>query len=506
MVKLPRIEPALRAPLISAVLGIGAAAGLAVVLPGAVAMPVALIVLGMASLSALLALDMSRRQQADALAHNVGELNVRLAATRIKLDGLQSRINSEPLREADIAPTRMALAELTAEVGLLGGALRDVATAVSDHEVRLDSAVKTPPAPVTRDTSRAARPESSARPEPSARPEFSAGASAGQAAALPLASSVASTGLVAEPSALVDAQLGKRDDARLVAIMDAFNTGGLEVHLQPIAALPQRRTVGYEALARLRLADGALLMPSEFIAALERAGHASGLDAQVLTQILAIASRLNIKGNEQFVSLNLCAGTWADARALGSIARVLEAFQSEAARLIIEVPQRTFRQLDPTRLGIVGGMSARGVRFALDHVSDLRLDPNALADRGVRYIKASAAVLAGLEERSPGLDIDVADLAQLLRRAGIELIGERAESDRLIADLIDLDIRLAQGFAISQPRPVKPDVFLPADAPPENQVKAMQADNAALLPPPARNDDVGAAPQRVSFRSVLRRA
>jgi cyclic-di-GMP phosphodiesterase, flagellum assembly factor TipF len=492
MVNLPRIEPALRAPLISAALGIGAASGLAVMLPGALAMPVALVVLGLASLAALLALDTSRRQQADALARNVGELNVRLAATRIKLDGLQSRINSEPLREADIAPTRTALAELTAEVGLLGGVLRDVATAVSDHEVRLDAAAKAPSTPAAR--------------EPSQVAKTAAMTASIKAAGEVDAASSASSGLVAEPSALVDAQLGKRDDARLEAIIEAFGSGGLEMHLQPVAALPQRRTVGYEALARLRLADGTLLMPSEFIAALERAGQGSGLDAQVLTQILAIAAHLNTKGNEQFVSLNLCASTWADARALGSVARVLEAFQSQAARLIIEIPQRTFRQLDPARLGIVGGMSARGVRFALDHVSDLRLDPNALADRGIRYIKASASVLAGLEERSPGLDIDVADLALLLRRAGIEMIGEHAESDRLIADLIDLDIRLAQGFAISQPRPVKPDVFLPVDAPSSQTASAVPADNVPLVPPPARNDDVGVAPQRVPFRSVLRRA
>ncbi len=480
MVALPHIEPALRTPLVSAVLGIAAAVGLAVVLPGGAALPAALSVLGLASLSALVALDAARRRHVDALARNVGELSVRLAATRIKLDVLQSRVDSEPLREADIAPTRTALAELTAEVGLLGGVLRDVATAVSDHEARLEAAAAPAPKPAKAEAAAASR-------------------HAGTAPAV-------SAPLMAEPSALVEAELGKRDDARLSSIVEAFASGGLELHLQPIVALPQRRTVGYEALARLKLADGMLLAPSEFIAALERAGHASGLDAQVLTQALAIAAHLNSKGQEQFVSLNLCGGTWADARALGSVARVLEAFQSQAARLIVEVPQRIFRQLDPARLGIVGSMSARGVRFALDHVSDLRLDPNALADRGIRYIKASAAVLAGLEDRSPGLDIDVADLALLLRRAGIELIGERAESDRLIADLIDLDIRLAQGFAISQPRPVKPDVFLPAEAPATIAAREAPRAQAPLVPPPARNDDVGAPPQRVPFRSVLRRA
>ena len=137
---LPSIEPALRRPLLSVLLGIGAASGLAVVLPPLLALPVALAVIGLSGLSALLVLDARRKREADVLAANVGELNVRLAATRIKLDGLRSRIDSEPLREADIAPTRASLAELTAEVGLLGGVLRDVANAVSEHETRLTSA------------------------------------------------------------------------------------------------------------------------------------------------------------------------------------------------------------------------------------------------------------------------------------------------------------------------------------------------------------------------------
>ncbi len=477
MAALPRIDPALRTPLLSAALGILAAAGLAMAAPQPYGLAAGLAALGLACLSAMLALDARRRQEADALAHNVGELNVRLGATRIKLEGLQSRIDSEPLREADIAPTRQSLAELTAEVGLLGGVLRDVAQAVSDHEGRIATLAEAPARPA--EVPPAARPA----PQPPA--------------------------LVAKADELVDREFEKRDEAQLAAIMAAFSASGLEVHLQPIAALPQRRTIGYEALARLKLADGTMLLPSEFIPALQRAGKGAMLDAQVLTQTLAIAGHLNARGNDHFIGLNLSAGTWGEARALGSIARALETYRAQATRIVIEIPQRIWRDLDPARLGIIGAMSAGGVRFALDQVADLRVDPVALADRGVRFVKVPAAVLAGFGERSPGLDIDMADLAQLLRRAGIELIGEKAESDRLVADLIDLDIRLAQGFAISQPRPVKPDVFQPAtETPAPGPAQAQPASQPDTLvdnaPIPSEDDRPRAT--RLPLRAVLRRA
>jgi cyclic-di-GMP phosphodiesterase TipF (flagellum assembly factor) len=443
MAALPKLsalhnEAALRAPLLSTLTGIAAAVGLAIALPPSYAAAASVATMGLASLSALLALDARRREQADALARNVGELNVRLAAARIKLDSLQARTDSEPLRQADFAPTRAALSELTAEVGLLGGVLRDVATAVSEHEEKLSGLpAEEEKAPSPRDgASLAATRESPA---------------AGQ--------------LVAQPAAQVDADLRKRDEVRLAALKEAFAAGGLEIHLQPVASLPQRRTVGYEALARLRMPDGALLQPAEFLAALERAGQGANLDAQVLTQVLAIAGHLNGKGLDHFISLNLSRGTWAESRALGSIARVLDTYRAQSARVVIEIPQRVWRSLDPTRLGIIGGMAAGGLRFALDQVTDLRLDPAALSDRGVRFVKASAPVLAGLTQGSSGLDIDAGDLAQLLRRAGVEFIGERAETDRMVADLIDLDIRFAQGFAISQPRAVKPEAFQPATTP-----------------------------------------
>lgn len=474
-----RLDPSLRRPLALAVVGVLAGAALSVLLPAPAALPALAVCLGFCFLAAMVALDKARSEQAQALARNVGELNVRLAATRIKLDGLQSRLDSEPLREADIAPTRASLAELTAEVGLLGGVLRDIATSVAEHENTLAEIEK----------ARAARsPLLEPAPAPQAPPPAPA----------PRPRSV----LKAEPGPAVDAELRRKDEEREAAILKAFESVGVELHLQPIVSLPHRRLIGYEALARLPLPDGALLTPAEFLHVLERGGQSANLDAQVLTRALAIASHLNMRDGDHFVAINLTAQAWADLRTLHGVARILETYRTAALRLVIEMPHRVFRSLDPARLGVVGAVKASGVRFGLDHLLDLRLDPMMLADRGVAFVKAPAAMLAEQEGFADGLDIAVDDLGQLLRRVGVELIGERAETDRLVADLIELDVRLAQGFAISPPRPVRQEVFQGAEAKAPGESQPSPPPAAPSAPQPA----VPEPPARVPFRSVLRRA
>ncbi len=306
--------------------------------------------------------------------------------------------------------------------------------------------------------------------------------------------------LRAEPPPRVDAELRLKEQERAAAILAAFNGAGVELHLQPIVMLPSRKVAGYEALARLILPDGSMVTPAEFLPVLEREGQSSSLDAQVLTRALAISSHLNARDGAQFVSLNLSTQAWTDPRTLHAVARILETYRSAALRLVIEMPQRIYRSLDPHRLGIIGGMKAGGVRFALDHLADLRLDPPTLADRGVAFVKASAMLLAEADERGNGLDVAAGDLGQLLRRLGIELIGERAETDRLVADLIEFDVRLAQGFAISPPRPVRQEVFQPAEPKP---AESRPAEQPVAEPQPAK---AAAAPERLPFRAVLRRA
>jgi cyclic-di-GMP phosphodiesterase TipF (flagellum assembly factor) len=479
-------------PLAGAVTGLSAGAAVAILLPGGLGVALGLLASGAGCMLAMRAFErraLARHEQAMA---GLGEVKVRLATNAIRLDALSQRVQQMPMRDADAAPARAAIHELTAEVGLLGDLIHQVATTLADHETvlaRLPEPAAALPAPV---------PEVVLDPE-TIRRERAEKLAAERAAA----AAMAREEVEAERAALI----GR-----------ALSEGGLEVHLQPIVSLPQRRTCGYEALARLRLDENTLLLPHEFIETVEARGFGPTLDALVLTRALAIARHLGSKDGGIFVSCNFSNATWTSSRALATLTRILDKYRDHTAHLVIEMPQAVFRELDPTSLGLLGAMSANGVRFALDQLVDLRLDPRALFDRGVRFVKAPAALLQAHLDGRIQSDIDAGDLATLLARVSITLVADQVEDNPAAADMIELGATMGQGQAFSPPRPVKPEVFaepepapaVPAEParPPESTVDRLIGQDRAAQASAARSEPAApeARPERLPFRAVLRRA
>jgi cyclic-di-GMP phosphodiesterase TipF (flagellum assembly factor) len=93
----------------------------------------------------------------------------------------------------------------------------------------------------------------------------------------------------------------------------------------------------------------------------------------------------------------------------------------------------------------------------MDHVEDLRMEPKELADHAFRFLKVPARLL--LNRTAAHSDIHPADLADLLARSGIDLIAERIESESMVLDLLDYDVRFGQGFLFSPPRPVRAEAL-----------------------------------------------
>ena len=148
--------------------------------------------------------------------------------------------------------------------------------------------------------------------------------------------------------------------------------------------------------------------------------------------------------------------------------------------LMFEFTQSAYRCFGPLEHESLAALAERGFRFSMDHVTDLRMEPKELADRSFRFLKVPAKLL--LNPRPPRRATSIpADLADLLARSGIDLIAERIESESMVVDLLDYDVRFGQGFLFSPPRPVRAEALQgaakPADAP---------AKRRANWPPPAR--------------------
>ena len=256
------------------------------------------------------------------------------------------------------------------------------------------------------------------------------------------------------PDAATDRPASSEANAALVAhIRQAIQSGSVDTYVQPIVTLPQRKVACYEATPRLRSASSTQPAPSDFLEAAESAGLAGELDLLMAFRCVRVARRINSGHENIAVFCNLARPTLSERETFARIADFMEANRALAPLLVFEFALASWRALRAREQEALSTLASFGFRFCLDHVTDLRLDPLELAERSCAYVKAPAALL--LDHRGAGRP---ADLASELARVGVKMIAEKVEAEATVMDLLDLDVRYAQGGLFSPPRPVRSEV------------------------------------------------
>jgi cyclic-di-GMP phosphodiesterase, flagellum assembly factor TipF len=388
------------------------------------------------------------------------------------------------------------LQSVLGEIGELGAMVKQLANTVATHEDLLSVAVPpaAPPARVleTRVIAASAPPPPAVAPTPMAPTLVDAPA----VMSPPVAPAVA---VPAMPASVAVPAAGP--DPRLIdAVKEAVEANRIDVYLQPIVTLPQRKVRFYEAVTRLRDGNDKVLTADQFIAVAESAGLIGRIDHALLLRCMQVLRRLLVRNKDVGVFCNIAAATLGNPETFAECLDFLDANRALAASFVIEFKQSAFRNFGPIEIEHVAALAQRGYRFSIDHVTDLRIEPRDLADRGVRFIKVPASLLLGQGNSAPA-HIHPQDLSDLLGRYGIDLIAERIEGERAVVDLLDFDVRFGQGFLFSAPRPLRPDAAAAnGQSAPGNPAQANNDTNRTVQP-----DAVRADPPRVTGNAALAR-
>jgi cyclic-di-GMP phosphodiesterase, flagellum assembly factor TipF len=351
------------------------------------------------------------------LARQVAEFGRRLAA-------VEGRVASANSAAAD------RIQSVVNEIGELGSMVKQLATDVANHDDLI----------ATIQTSAAAAPVAAAAPE------------AGQPIALPDEKRA-----MPPPVPAAAADEGAPSRTRLLtAVRSAVDENRIDIYLQPLVTLPQRKVRYYEAVTRLRDDKDQILAAEDFIGVAEGAGLIGRIDHMVMLRCVQVLRRLMVRNKEVGVFCNVAGSTLGNTAMFSQCLDFLDANRALAPSFVLEFKQSTFRNLGPTETEHLASLAQRGYRFSIDHVTDLRFEPRELADRGVRFIKVPASLLLDPKQSSTS-DIHPSDLSDLLGRFGIDLIAEKIEGERAVVDLLDFDVRFGQGFLFAPPRPLRPE-------------------------------------------------
>ncbi len=370
-------------------------------------------------------------QQIDDLSRGTGDLARQIAEFNRRLSAIEGKIVSTN----SVSQDRVQV--VLGEIGELGSLVRQLAASVATHDDMLASGFA-PTAP----------------PMQTLQPVPNAPASYGDLPPLPFEDIGPSASLPVAP--LVPAPVPMRSEDLLNKVKAAIEANRIDIYLQPIVTLPQRKVRFYEAVTRLRDESDTLITAESFIGTAEAAGLMGRIDHAVILRCMQVLRRLMVRNKDVGVFCNMAAATLRSEASFAEVLDFLEANRALAASFVLEFKQATFRSLSPIESEHLAALAQRGFRFSIDNVTDLRIEPRDLADRGVRFIKVPAALLLD-SRQAVASDIDAADLSDLLGRFGIDLIAERIEGERAVVDLLDFDVRFGQGFLFAAPRPLRPD-------------------------------------------------
>jgi cyclic-di-GMP phosphodiesterase, flagellum assembly factor TipF len=347
------------------------------------------------------------------LARQVAEISRRLNAVEFKIVSPvnRGRNGSDPI---------------AAEIGELGGLVKQIAETVAGHAAVLQKH----------------------------------GALAGRlAAGAPVPARPAeSTAALGDKDPLVERFRGLSRESLADLLSKATADNRIDLYLQPIVTLPQRKVRYYEAVSRLRTDTGDVIPAVDFVDVAESVGLMPKIDNLAVFRCVQVVRRLLLKSRDVGLFCNLSAATLNEPVMFQQLLDFMDANRVLAGLLVFEFKQEACRNFGPIEHECLAALAERGFRFSMDHVTDLQISPNELADRAFRFLKVPARLLLN---RVAGVhtDIDPEDLADLLARSGIDLIAEHIETETTVVDILDYDVRFGQGFLFSPPRPVRAEAL-----------------------------------------------
>ncbi|MGD9817032.1 MAG: EAL domain-containing protein [Hyphomonadaceae bacterium] len=255
-------------------------------------------------------------------------------------------------------------------------------------------------------------------------------------------------------------------------VRDALLENRVELYLQPIVQLPQRKTAFYEGFTRLKDGAGRIILPQEFIPAAEQAGLMPTIDNVLLFRCVQIVRKLMKQDRRIGIFCNLSTSALADEHFFPQFLDFMRENRDLAGSVIFEIPQDAYENRTSIEARAMAKLVDLGFRFSIDRVTNTEIDLPDLERSGVRYVKIAAPTLVeqvvrrGLRPRSAiTREIAAGDISAVFQRYGIDIIAERIEGEDAVIEVLDLDVPFGQGHLFGTPRAIK-ESLMEETAPP----------------------------------------
>ena len=255
------------------------------------------------------------------------------------------------------------------------------------------------------------------------------------------------------------------DDAAILdRVKSAIENERVDLYLQPIVSLPQRKIRYFESFSRLREENGAVLRPATYLDAAERANRIGAIDNLILLRAVQALRHLGSESKHYRIFCNISPATIFDEDFFGRFTDYLDANADLAPRLVFEFTYPAVEMMCGAVEKNLDAIADRGYAFSVDHIRRFDLNWKKLRERNFRFVKCSSALLLAENNGGDQARMRVKGFRERLKEYGIDLIVEKVEFESHVPEIITLGIDYGQGELFGAPRPagfyINPDLAL----------------------------------------------
>lgn len=244
--------------------------------------------------------------------------------------------------------------------------------------------------------------------------------------------------------------MGFSDNVVTELVQSAVRNKRIDVFVQPIMRLPQRKTRYYEVFARIRAKPGQYLPASRYMALAQKHQLMNEIDQLLLMQCLKTIRDTATLDRAVPFFINVTTSTLGNMSFMKQLLQFLARNRELAPRLVFEIRQKDFDEMSPAMLEILRGLGRLDCALSLDHVTNLEVDLKFLQVLKVRFIKVHAKAL--LKKTKSDRDfIEIERQKRKIEANGIGFIVERIENEAELKELLDFNINYGQGYLFGKP-------------------------------------------------------
>lgn len=247
----------------------------------------------------------------------------------------------------------------------------------------------------------------------------------------------------------------------MAAMADAIATGKLDVFLEPIVGLADRKARHFEISLRLRNGDAASFGPEDYIPMARKAGLLPQVDATRAARAAMVARHMDERGSGGCLFSSITADSLTSPRFLEEFADACRQAPKLRERLVFSISQSELQGLSAAQWSTIRQLATSGFRFAIEEVTSLDLDLPDLKAAGFAFMRINApSMLDGLASLEGVLPIS--ELCQRISETGLTLIAVGLGGEDQLESVLAAGVPLGQGQLFGVPRPIRAEALRPA--------------------------------------------